>query len=638
MGGRSAAMTPGFLAAEGALARALPEFEPRPSQERFALAVERVLREGGVLLAEAGTGTGKTLAYLAPAAEAGRRVIVSTGTKNLQEQLVRKDIPLLARALGRELAVAVMKGRANYLCKLRFESFSKNGTFARREELPLFRAVTAWSRKTSTGDRAEVRGLPDTVDFWREISAGSENCVGQSCPLFDECWVTHMRQEAMAADITVVNHHLLCADLAVKEGSYGHVIPEYDTLILDEAHMLEDAATQYFGLSASTHRVDELARDLERELSAARLDARSARAEGAAVRAAAERFFGLLARAAGQRLTRDWQGADVSEAVGALQLRLEGVATTVDALAEKNEALEAIARRARGLAEELRFLVAADDDGHVYFVEKRGRGVFLRASPIDVSARLRAQLFDRLRTAVLTSATLAVDGGFDYLKSRLGIAEAEDLLLRSPFDFERQAVLYVPRGMPAPNSPGFVAAAAEQVRALLARSRGRAFVLFTSHANMNAVAERLAGELDYPLFVQGEAPKAALLDLFRETEGAVLFGTASFWQGVDVVGEQLSCVILDKLPFASPSDPVVAARIDAIGRQGGNAFADYQVPEAILMLKQGLGRLIRSSTDRGVLAVLDSRLVERAYGRRFLASLPPARLVHDVDEVDAYLS
>jgi ATP-dependent DNA helicase DinG len=309
----------------------------------------------------------------------------------------------------------------------------------------------------------------------------------------------------------------------------------------------------------------------------------------------------------------------------------------VEVLPTKTEGLVAAARRARELHQELRFLIAADDDAHVYFAEKRGRGAILRASPIDVSARLRAQLFERLRTAVLTSATLAVDGRFDYVKSRLGIGEAEELLLASPFDFARQAVLYVPRRMPEPSSPDFVPRVAEQVHELLARSRGRAFVLFTSYANMHAVAELLAGELDYPLFIQGEAPKAALLDLFRETEGAVLLATSSFWQGVDVVGEQLSCVIIDKLPFASPSDPVVAARIEAIGRQGGNAFADFQVPEAILTLKQGLGRLIRSSQDRGVLAVLDSRLVERPYGRRFLASLPPARLVHDVSEVEAYL-
>jgi ATP-dependent DNA helicase DinG len=626
-----------FFGPGGRLSRALPGYEERPGQQLLSEEVARVLHDGGLLLAEAGTGTGKTLAYLLPAVELGRRVVVSTGTKNLQEQLAGKDIPLLARALGRPLSAAVMKGRANYLCLARFHSFAKAGTFRQAHELPLFRAVQAWAEGTEFGDRAEVPDLPDTVDFWREVSAASENCVGQSCPDFDACFVTRMRQRALAADLVVVNHHLLCADLAVKEGSYGAVIPEYDTAILDEAHLIEDVATQYFGVQVSSHKLEDLARDLERELKAARLEARELRSEIASLRNRAERFFKLLATQAGRRLGPGWVVGRVEEEAQALLLRLEGVRTAILTVPERPESLTGLAARAATLGSELGFVLRAEEDGHVYFAETRGRGVFLRAMPIDVSEVLGERLFDHLRAGVLTSATLAVDGGFAHLKSRLGIKPDAELLLASPFDHAEQAVLYVPREMPEPSSPAFVERAAEEVLGLLRLSRGRAFVLFTSYAKMNAVAARIAGELEYPLLMQGEAPKPALLDAFRETPGAVLLATASFWQGVDVAGEQLSCVIVDKLPFASPADPVVAARIERIRNRGGDAFDEYQLPVAILMLKQGLGRLIRSRADRGILAVLDSRLLARGYGRRFLESLPPARLVHDLAEIEGFL-
>jgi len=626
-----------FFGPRGLLARVLPTYEERGAQARLAQAVSQVLTEGGVLLAEAGTGTGKTLAYLLPAVELGRRVVVSTGTKNLQEQLLTKDIPLLARALGRDLSVAVMKGRGNYLCLLRYKSFGQAGSFRRFDEIPLFRAVEAWAPRTETGDRGEVEDLPDGADFWREISAASENCIGQACPDFEPCWVTQMRQRALEADLVVVNHHLLCADLAVKDTSYGSVIPDYDTVILDEAHLLEDVATQYFGIQVSSHRVEDLCRDVERELKAARLDAREVHAELDGLRHRSEEFFKTVAQGRGHRLKAGWMPPRVAEQAAAMGERFEGVRTALLAIPERSDALSALAGRTQGLAQDLAFVLGAEDEGHVCFVETRGRGVFLRATPIDVSARLKELLFDPVRAAVLTSATLAVDGGFAYLKSRLGLEPTEELRLPSPFAFEEQAILYVPRGMPEPSSPSFVDRAADEVARILALSRGRAFVLFTSYANMNAVAERIASRVEYPLLMQGEAPKPVLLETFRRTPGAVLLATASFWQGVDVAGEQLSCVIIDKLPFASPADPVVQARIERIRNRGGNPFQEYQVPVAILMLKQGLGRLIRASTDRGILACLDSRLVERPYGRRFLESLPPARLVHDLAQVEGHL-
>ena len=629
-----------FFTQDGPLSRSLETFEERSLQKDMALAVDRTLRDGGVLMVEAGTGTGKTLAYLLPAVALGRRVVVSTGTKNLQEQLVSKDLPLLAEALGRELRVAVMKGRGNYLCLLRFRSFGEAGQFRRLDEIPLFRAVEEWAPATETGDRSEVAELPDIVDFWREISASSENCIGQSCPDFDACFVTLMRQRAVEADLVVVNHHLLCADLAVRESSFGEVIPPYDTLIVDEAHLLEDVATQYFGVVVSSHRVDDLCRDVERELAAAKLDAREVLSEVASIRSHAEITFKLLSRVAGRRLSPGWQPPALTESADAVASRLEGLRTAIRALPDCPEPLLGLATRAQTLAEQLGFVLSATDDSHVYFVELRGRAVYARAMPIDVAPVLQEQLFQRTRAVVLTSATLAVDDRFDHLRSRLGIAasESEELLLPSPFDYSSQTVLYVPRGMPDPRSPQFVDQVASEVIGLLEHSRGRAFVLFTSYANMNGVAERVAGEVDFPLMIQGEAPKPALLEMFRRTKGAVLFATASFWQGVDVVGDQLSCVIVDKLPFASPSDPIVAARIDRLRNLGENPFSDYQVPAAVLSLKQGLGRLIRSTTDRGILAVLDSRLVERGYGKRFLESLPPARLVHEMAEVERFVS
>jgi ATP-dependent DNA helicase DinG len=600
--------------------------------------VADVLAEGGLLLAEAGTGTGKTLAYLLPAIESGSRVVISTGTKNLQEQLVRKDLPILAEALGRELRVAVMKGRANYLCLLRFASFGKAGSFRRLEELPVFRAVEAWAASTEIGDRAEVPDMPDSLEFWREISAASENCIGQACSLFDACFVTKMRQRALEADVVVVNHHLLCADLAVKDGSYGSVIPAYDTLILDEAHLIEDVATQYFGVQVSSHKFEELARDVERELKAASLDARELRAEAEGLRVRAERFFARLARSRIGRLAPGWMDARMMEdSLGLLQ-RLEGLRTALLAVPDRPEPLSGLAARTAALGEDVSFLMRAETDDHVYFSETRGRGVFLRAMPIDVSGRLRELLFDQVRSAVLTSATLAVDGDFTYVKDRLGIEPTDELLLPSPFRYEEQALLYVPERMPEPVAPRFVDAAADEVVRLVELSQGRAFVLFTSYANMNAVAERIAGRLSYPILIQGEAPKEQLLETFRATPHAVLLATSSFWQGVDVAGDQLSCVIVDKLPFASPGDPVVAARIERLRNRGQNAFGEYQVPVAVLMLKQGLGRLIRSASDHGILAVLDSRLLRKSYGRRFLESLPKARLVHEIEEVARFMA
>jgi ATP-dependent DNA helicase DinG len=654
-----AALTAAVFEADGALARALPAFEPRESQATMAAAVADVFDHGGVLLAEAGTGTGKTLAYLVPAILSRQRVLVSTGTKNLQEQIFFKDIPALRAALPMPFTATCMKGRGNYLCLHRIDQLQNGASPAAHDVfLPMIRD---WAARTETGDRAELDDLPEDLPFWNEVSAAAETCLGSECPRFDECFVTRMRQRAAAADVVIVNHHLLCADAALRQNAYGEVIPAFTHAIIDEAHQLEDIATQYFGFAVSNYRLDDYAADVERFAASSAVVGRAERDEihhtVERLRDHARSFFAELAfahRTAGRprgeeriRATELTLG-DAHEAAASVAGSLDAIEATLallkppphdgDGATDAADDAAALARRAGEIRTELRFLLRAGDPDYVYFVEFRGKGIFLRASPIDVSRVVRELLFERMRTTVLTSATLSVDGGFDYIRGRLGIRSASEVRLPSEFDFRRQALLYLPPRMPDPRQPDFAPAAGRQVVEILKRTRGRAFVLFTSYATLRVVQEIAEMALDYPIFVQGTAPRTQLLKQFRETAHSVLLATSSFWQGVDVVGDALSCVIIDKLPFASPADPVTAARIDAVRARGGAPFEEYQVPLAILTLQQGLGRLIRHRQDRGVLAVLDPRLRTKGYGRRFIASLPPAPVVHDLQAVEAFVS
>jgi ATP-dependent DNA helicase DinG len=631
----------------------------------MAAAVARAFERGGVLLAEAGTGTGKTLAYLVPAILSRERVLVSTGTKNLQEQIFFKDIPALRAALGVPFTATYMKGRANYLCVHKLDQLTEHaGPMAHDVFLPMIRD---WAARTDTGDRAELSDLPEDLAFWNEVSATADTCLGSECPRFDDCFVTRMRQRAAESDVVIVNHHLLCADAAVRQNAYGEVIPACHRAIVDEAHQLEDVATQYFGFGISSYRVEELARDIERSLLALagnhRKTADAVRRAVDRLREVARQFFAELAVAhrrssavkAEERVRASASTIEPTlETAHDLSGCLEQLASTLAWLAESSagaaepedgagvpadldrEDLAALARRAGELRDELRLLLRADSPEYVYFVEFRGRGIFLRAAPIDVSTIIRDLLLDRVKTTVLTSATLSVDHTFDYIRARLGVGEAEELRLPSEYDFTRQAILYLPRRMPDPRSEQFVVAAAREVNEILRRTSGRAFVLFTSYATMRAVQAIAELALDFPILSQGAAPRSQLLKRFRDTPNAVLFATSSFWQGVDVVGDALSCVIVDKLPFASPADPITAARIDAIREQGGNPFAEYQVPLAVLTLQQGLGRLIRHRRDRGVLAVLDPRIRTKPYGGRFIASLPPAPVVHELAQIETF--
>jgi ATP-dependent DNA helicase DinG len=499
------------------------------------------------------------------------------------------------------------------------------------------------------------------VPLWNDVSATAETCLGTECPRYDDCFVTKMRQRAAESDVVIVNHHLLCADAAVRQNAFGEVIPACSHVILDEAHQIEDIATQYFGFSVSTYRLEELARDVERLAAAGVVTEPGERDQIAKavdrLRERARGFFADVAyahrgndRPRGEERVRvtGSSAAGVGESAAYLTGALDLVEAALQTLRPKSDAADgadgaadqiaAFARRAGEIRTDLRFLLRASDTDYVYFVEFRGRGVFLRASPIDVSAIVRELLLDKMRTTVLTSATLTVDGGFGYIRDRLGIRSAAEIRLPSEFNFERQAVLYLPPRMPDPRSQEFAGAAGRQVIEILRRTRGRAFVLFTSYATLRAVQGMAEMALDYPIFVQGTAPRTQLLKQFRATPHSVLFATASFWQGVDVVGDALSCVIVDKLPFASPGDPITAARIDSIRARGGEPFEEYQVPLAILALQQGLGRLIRHRLDRGVLAVLDPRLRTKGYGRRFLASLPPAPVVHELDSLSTFLA
>jgi ATP-dependent DNA helicase DinG len=655
------------FAADGPLARALPGFEPRPGQLEMAEAVSKVFASGGVLLAEAGTGTGKTLAYLIPAILSRQRVLVSTGTKNLQEQIFFKDLPVLRQSLGVPFTSTYMKGRGNYLCLHRFEAYREgapvSGTgaasgFSRTfegfthsaDETLYIRLIDEWRRETDTGDRAEIENLPENLPFWKDIAATTENCIGADCPQHHQCFITRMRQRAAESDIVIVNHHLLCADAAVRQSEQGEVIPNCSSAIVDEAHQLEEVATQYFGVSVSTYRLDDLTHDADRALGS-KLVPDPDQAGGLAddverVRDRSRAFFGAL-----QAMRFDVPGVGGAESrirVGTthmLKVEQEGsallralAALEADiALAREAPAdVLALGTRAAELGKELAFLMRADDAGFVYYLEVRGRGVFLRAAPIDVSAIVRELLLDRMETTVLTSATLTVDGSFAYLRGRLGIGRARELRLASEFDYATQAILYLPKRMPDPRSREFARAAAGEVVEILKRTRGRAFVLFTSYANLREVEATLTGEIEYPILVQGTAPRSALLRDFKATPNAVLLATSSFWQGVDVAGEALSCVIIDKLPFASPGDPITAARIEAINARGGSAFGEYQIPLAVLALQQGLGRLLRHRQDRGVLAVLDPRLRTMGYGRRFLASLPPAPVTHELADIERF--
>jgi ATP-dependent DNA helicase DinG len=648
------------------LARTHPAYEFRRGQLQMAQAVEQALEEKRHLIVEAGTGTGKTLAYLMPVIRSGKRVIISTGTKNLQEQLFYKDVPFLGHALFGEaasgrLSVCYMKGRNNYLCRKKLYDLTDQPVLSGLEEIEQYRAIAAWEKTTATGDRAELAELPEASALWHKLDARSDTCTGQKCSEWERCFITEMRRRGLESDIVIVNHHLFFADLAIKLQAEGApdagILPDAAAVIFDEAHELEDVAGNYFGISVSNLRVEDLARDVEASLQHNRMLSAPLSGALSSLRERSQFFFSLLPPGDGRfafETRREFLEENGDEFL-AFNQALTRLAGELEGLPQKPEEIFNFVRRAQELQVQLSFAMESDDRNTVFWIERRGgrgrtssakkgadaertgrQNVFLQATPIDVGPILRECLWSKLECAVLTSATLAVGGGFEYIRQRLGLEHARESVLPSHFDYESQALFYVPPDLPDARTPQFTALAAERIRKLLEITRGRAFVLFTSYAQMNDVYQRMLGELEFPMLRQGDAPKSALLEEFRLTPNAVLFATSSFWQGVDVQGEQLSCVIIDRLPFAVPSDPVVAARVKAIDADGGNAFFQYQVPAAVITLKQGFGRLIRSLHDRGLLVLLDNRILKKQYGRVFIESLPNYKKTTDMRVVEEF--
>lgn len=629
--------TADLFAADGPLAAQLSGYAPRSVQVAMAEAVAAAIETDDRLVVEADTGTGKTLAYLLPALAAGGKVIVSTATRHLQEQIYANDIPLVTAALGVRPRVRLLKGRANYLCRHRLALTEAGGDLRSPALRARLRGVRDWSMRTRTGDLSEIGDIDDGSPLWPRVSSTVDNCLGTECPEFEDCWVVAARRAAQAAEVVIVNHHLLFADLTLREQGFGELLPGADTVILDEAHRLPDIAGQFFGHSLSSRRVRDVIRDGHAEALAAggdMPDLTAALEELGAAEATVNDCFAQSDSTLAWRAFVARRGAEA--AAGQLVAALNGLADALAEVAERADALAALGHRVAELGERGEALLR-ESEAEVRWVERRGSGWFWHATPLDVAAPFERALQAHTGSWVFTSATLSVNGSLDYFAGRLGLNDATQHLFDSPFDYRNNSLLYLPASMPLPSDGGFDAAFAGQVLGLVEASQGGAFVLCTSFRSLHAVAGRLRQAGVGPLLVQGEQGRAALLSEFRDHGDAVLVGTGSFWEGVDVRGPALRLVIIDRLPFASPSDPVLAARVDAMRQRGEAPFPDYQVPQAVIALKQGVGRLIRDHADRGLLAICDPRLTSKGYGRIFLSSLPDLPVTRSRDDAEAFL-
>ncbi|MEJ2346078.1 MAG: ATP-dependent DNA helicase [Gammaproteobacteria bacterium] len=627
-----------ILGPDGPLAASVPDFAPRPQQREMAEAVAAAIDSHGTLIAEAGTGTGKTFAYLVPALLSGHKVLISTGTRTLQDQLFHRDLPVIRNALQRPVHAALLKGRANYLCLHRLDIALMEGRLRSRQLVSDLEEVRHWSARTGSGDIAEVTAVTENSAIWPLVTSTTDNCLGQECPAYGDCHVVKARREAQEADVVVINHHLLFADMALKEEGFGELLPGANAFVLDEAHQLPEVASNFFGVSLTGRQLTELARDTLAEHLREAGDMQDLGRTRDELEGAVADFRLALGRQP-QRLA--WAALrgrpQVADAVERLQRALGGLHDWLELAAPRSKGLDACWRRSGELLQRLATVTDAAEDDYIQWVDIHRKSFALHLTPLEVAPAFQARMQERRCAWVFTSATLAVGDSFAHFAQRLGIEDAQTRLLDSPFDYGRNALLYLPERMPDPTHPGFTDAVVDAAVPVIEASRGRAFVLFTSHRALQAAAQRLAGRLDYPLLVQGDAPRGELLERFRRLGNAVLLGTGSFWEGVDVRGPALSCVIIDKLPFASPGDPVLQARIDRIRRSGGNPFMDFQLPNAVIALKQGAGRLIRDVNDRGVMMLCDPRLLSKPYGRVFLRSLPPMARTRRLAEAQDFL-
>lgn len=628
-----------ILGPHGALARRIPGYAPRVSQQDMAETVSVALRDGDVLIAEAGTGTGKTYAYLVPALLSGKRVIVTTGTKNLQDQIFHRDLPMVRLALAAPVRVALLKGRANYLCLHRLELSGQDTLFHNPRQGGDIQRVRDWARHTRSGDIAELAEIPEDAPVWPQVTSTGDNCLGQQCPKFSDCFLTKARREAQAADIVVVNHHLFCADLALRDEGYGDLLPGAHAYIIDEAHQLPQIAANFFGQSISSRQLVELAADSAIEQKKEAGDAQEIAETADHLQLAVRDMRAALGHESRRTVWGEIKrNPAVVDVMSRLRERLANLCAVLEPAAQRGKGLESCWRRSLTLIERLALFDAAPPQNHLQWLETHTRSFVLNLTPLDVGPVLGNIMRQREGAWIFTSATLAVGDDFSHFARRIGIEGAVARRWDSPFDYANQALLYLPRQLPDPGAHGYVAAVIAAALPVLQASRGRAFLLFTSHRALQEANDLLRYEIDYPLLVQGTLPRNRLLEEFRAAGNAVLLGTSSFWEGVDVRGEALSLVVIDKLPFAAPEDPLVRARADALRARGESPFMDDQLPQAVIALKQGVGRLIRDVNDRGVLMLCDPRLLGKSYGRRFLDSLPPMRRTQVLTDVERFFA
>jgi len=628
-----------LLGTDGPLAQHVPGFAPRTQQQSMAQAVASAVEERSVLLVEAGTGTGKTYAYLVPALLCGGKVIISTGTRNLQEQLYYKDLPVVCQALGITAQRAMLKGRSNYLCLYRLERMETGGHWPRSPQAVDFDHIRTWARQTQTGDIAEVSTVAEDSSLWFQVTSTADNCLGQDCPHWAECHVVKARRKALDADILVINHHLFFADMVVKEEGFGELLPEAEAFILDEAHQLPDVASHFFGLSLSSRQLRELSQDSLTEQARDAADFRELAERARRL----DRATADLRLALGHHKRRAlWSevasSSSVDDATANLRESLQALQQALAEAAQRGKGLDNCRKRCEALTERLGLLTHPPEKDGIHWFETHPRSFILHLTPLNIAPHFQTHRVAYQSAWIFTSATLAVGDSFDHFADRLGLEEPQSLRLDSPFDFARHALLYHPPELPMPSSPNYTETLVEVAMPVLDASRARAFMLFTSYRSLQQAAELLSDRLAYPILIQGTMPKNELLATFKELGNAVLLGTASFWGGVDVRGEALSCVIIDKLPFASPGDPIVRGHIESIRQRDKDPFLEYQIPQAVITLKQGVGRLIRDINDRGVLMIGDPRLLTKAYGRFFFDSLPPMRRTSQLDEVRAFFA